>query len=85
VAEIERNLRNNESVFRFLTVKVADHFNKEEYLKNYQPLSAEKALERGFREDREGRGGFRDRDDYRGDRGDRDGFRPRRGGFRDRE
>lgn len=75
VQEIERNLKITEGVLRYLTVQIEKHFNKEEFLKNYQPVSADRALEkatrefRDYREPRESRD-YRDRDsrdsrDYR--------------------
>lgn len=38
VAEIERNLRLNESVMRFLTIQLAKEFDVEKYLKDVAPI-----------------------------------------------
>ncbi len=76
VAEIERNLRHVEDVIRFLSICVADEFNKEEWQKTcFSPLRQPERPE-GYQ-----RMGERDRYDRydrydrpeRGDRGDRGG------------
>ncbi len=41
VAEIERNLRLNEHVLRFLSVNVAKEFNKEAYAKHKEDMKAQ--------------------------------------------
>ena len=48
VAELERNLRLNESTLRFMTVVLAKEFNKEEYMKQLgtgTPLKREERTE----------------------------------------
>jgi small subunit ribosomal protein S6 len=87
VAEIERNMRINEEIFRFLTVKIdekVDPLAAIEFYKKKLEAHAKREKERAERDaernsDRGG-GGFRggDRGGFdRGDRGDRGGFRPR--------
>lgn len=80
VAEMERNLRLNEHVLRFLSVNVAEEFNNDEYSKRKETLKAqakkreeerearreERAAERRRFESEE-RG---DRSDHRSDRDD---------------
>ena len=73
LAEMERNMRLNEDVLRYLSVRVEEH----------EEGPSAMLRSRDERPRREGdRGGFRDRDGggFGGDRGDRGD----RGGFRDR-
>jgi len=87
VAELERNMRINEDVFRFLTVKIDEKVDPMAAIEAYKrklEAHAKREKERAERDaersaDRGGGGGFRggDRGDRGGDRGDRGGFRPR--------
>jgi small subunit ribosomal protein S6 len=67
VAEIERNLRLNENVVRFLTIRVAAEFNEENYKKHKEAMvqatkkrDEEREARREARESRDG-----SREDYR--------------------
>ena len=84
VPEIERALRLDESVLRFLTVRVADEVGDIEERKRQaaeeEKLRAERAAERAALEAQEARereAEGRDRDDDREDRDDRDRDRDR--------
>lgn len=70
VGEIERNLRLNENVIRFLSVCLEDEFDKDEFLKSHA-LLVKSREERNPRDEFRERGG---RDDYRGSRSDREGY-----------
>jgi len=83
VAELERNMRINEEVFRFLTVKIDDKVDPMAAIEAYKrklEAHAKREKERAERdaERNADRASFRgpDRRDG-GDRGDRGGFRPR--------
>ncbi len=68
VAEIERNLRLQEPVLRFLTIQIGKEFDKEKYMAATVNGTALKREERGEKTERPSVG---ERD--RGDRGDRGG------------
>ncbi|MEE9329576.1 MAG: 30S ribosomal protein S6 [Parvularculaceae bacterium] len=69
MAELERQMKINEDILRFLTIRVDEH--------NTDPSPVLSRRDRGDRPDRGDRGrGDRDRGD-RGDRGDRDNRGPR--------
>ena len=96
VPELERALRLDESVLRFLTVRVADEVGDVEERKRLaaeeEKLRAERAAERAALEAQEARereaNGGRDRDDDRDDRDpdrDRDRDRDDRGRGRERD
>jgi len=70
VAELERQLKINEDVIRYMTVRVDGH----EAGPSAMMRRSERDRERGGRGER----GDRDRGGDRGDRGDRGGDRPRR-------
>ncbi len=74
VAELERQMKYEEDIIRFLTVKV--EALEEEPSPMMQSRDRGERSDRGDRGDRGERGGRRDRDD-RGDRGDRSGRRER--------
>jgi small subunit ribosomal protein S6 len=77
VHEIERNLRLQDTVLRFLTVNLEKEFDAEVFTKRRAELAAaakkreeEREARRLERMNEEGRGGYRG-GGYRGDRGDR--------------
>jgi small subunit ribosomal protein S6 len=71
VAEMERQMRINEDVMRFMTIRVDEHEEDQSAM-----------MQKRDRDDRGGRGGRGDRND-RGPRGDRGDRRPRREETRD--
>jgi len=80
VIELERNMRINEDVLRYLTVRVEALEEGQSAILQNRGREGDRDRDRG---DRRGGRFFRDRDRDRGDRGDRDRDRDR--GDRDRD
>ncbi len=74
VQEMERQMRFNEDILRYLTIRVEEH----EDAQSAMMQKRDDRPRRGDRGDRPDRGPRRDRDDDRGPRRDRDDDRPRR-------
>ena len=74
VQEMERQMRFNEDILRYLTIKVEAHEDGQSAMMQKR----DERPRRGDRGDRPDRGPRRDRDDDRGPRRDRDDDRPRR-------
>ena len=74
VQEMERQMRFNEDILRYLTIKVETHEDGQSAMMQKR----DERPRRGDRGDRPDRGPRRDRDDDRGPRRDRDDDRPRR-------
>lgn len=70
ITELERTLRINEDVVRYLTVQVEELTEEPSIVMVAKASRDERGRREGRFGDREGRGGFGDRD--RGDRGDRE-------------